>query len=268
MRAQLTYWTQQLRDPLPMLELPADRVRTLASGFRTARQSLQLSPALSEALTHLSRQRGVTLFMTLLAAFDTLLYSYTGQTDFCVATHVANRNRQETEGVLGFFVNTVLLRTDLSGNPTFAEMLWRVRETTLAAHANQDLPFETLLRALEHERPVQRSSLCQVMFLLQNARLQPVHIPGLMLQPLEVDESIQTQHLTLTTFDCMMMLSESPRGLVASCIYQTALFDATTMQRLLDDYRRLLARLVLQPEQPLVRLASRRPSSQTKDDCT
>jgi non-ribosomal peptide synthetase component F len=209
----------------------------------------------------------VTLFMTLLAAFDTLLYSYTGQTDFCVATHVANRNRQETEGLLGFFVNTVLLRTDLSGNPTFAEVLWRVRETTLAAYANQDLPFETLLRALEHERPVQRSSLCQVMFLLQNAKLQPMHLPGLTLQPLELDESIQAQHLTLTTFDCIMMLSESPRGLVASCIYQTALFEATTIQRLLDDYQRLLARLVLQPEQPLASFASRRSWSQTKDDC-
>ena len=137
--------------------------------FRTERQTLVLPEALSAAIKHLSRRQGNTLFMTLLAAFKVLLYSYTDQDDLCIGTLVANRQRQEVEGLIGLFVNTVLLRTDLSGNPTFREVLRRVRETTLAAYAHQDLPFEDLVQTLERERHLQRRSLCQVMFILQNA---------------------------------------------------------------------------------------------------
>ena len=173
MEAQLAYWTEQLRDPLPVLELPTDRPRGTAFHVRTARQPLELPSTLFEALKDRSQQEGSTLFMTCLAAFKMLLYGYTGQEDVCVATLVANRTRQETEGLIGLFVNTVILRTDLGGNPTCREVLQRVRATTLAAYAHQDLPFEELVRTLERERNLQRTSLCQVMVIWQNSMLQP-----------------------------------------------------------------------------------------------
>ena len=159
MQAQLAYWQEQLREPFPVLALPTDHPRGTALHLRTARQTLELPSALVEALKDLSQREGCTLFMTCLAAFKMLLYGYTGQEDLCVATLVANRTRQETEGLIGLFVNTVILRTDLGGNPTCREVLQRVRATTLAAYAHQDLPFEELVRALERERHLQRSVL-------------------------------------------------------------------------------------------------------------
>jgi acyl carrier protein len=140
--AQLDYWKQQLCHPLPVLELPSDRPRTATLSFRTARQALRLPRALSDALTRLGHREGSTLFMTLVAAFKILLYGYTGQEDLRLGTLLANRHRPEVEGLIGLFVNTVLLRTDLSGNPTLRQVLQRVRATTLAAHAHQHLPFE------------------------------------------------------------------------------------------------------------------------------
>ena len=137
--------------------------------FRGAAQSLALSTELSEALTALSQQEKVTLFMTLLAAFETLLHRYTGQEDILVGTPIANRNRNELEGLIGFFVNTLVLRTDLSGNPSFRELLRRVREVTLGACAHQDVPFEMLVEELQPERDLSRTPLFQVMFVLQNA---------------------------------------------------------------------------------------------------
>lgn len=249
--AQLAYWKQQLHDPLPRLELPSDRPRTAALSFRTARQPLRLPGRVSQALTHLSRREGSTLFMTLLAAFKLLLYSYTGQEDLCVGTLVANRQRQEIEGLIGLLINTVLLRTHLGGNPTFLEVLQRVRETTLAAYTHQDLPFEDLVATLERERGLKRASLCQVMFILQHAMPPPLKLPTLTLSVVEADQRVAEPGLTATTFDVILMLQDRPQGLAGSCIYKTALFDAATIERLLEAFQRMLTRIVAQPEQSL-----------------
>jgi non-ribosomal peptide synthetase component F len=254
--AQLAYWQEQLRNPLPVLELPTDRPRTATLSFRTARQSLRLPGRLSEALTRLSHQEGSTLFITLLAAFKILLYGYTGQEDLRVGTLVANRNRQEIEGLIGLFVNTLLLRTELAGNPTLREVLRRVRETTLAAYDHQDLLFEDLVQTLERERGLQRASLCQVLFILQNAVPPPLELPTLTLSVVEADQSVAEPGLTATTFDVILVLNERPQGLTGLCIYKTALFDAETIKRMLEDFQDVLERLATQPEQPLSTLDS------------
>jgi non-ribosomal peptide synthetase component F len=249
--AALAYWRQQLHNPLPVLELPTDHPRTAALSFHTARQSFRLPGELVQALTRLCRREGSTLFMTLLAAFKILLYSYTGQRDLCVGTLLTNRPRPELEGLLGLFINTVLLRTDLRGDPTLREVLRRVRDTTLAAYAHQDLPFEDLVQALERERALKRSSLCQVLFVLQHAVAPPRQLPGLTLRVMETSQSMTEPGITATTFDCILMMRETPQGLTGSCIYKTALFEAATIKRLLRDFQEVLARLVAQPEQPL-----------------
>jgi non-ribosomal peptide synthetase component F len=210
-----------------------------------------LPEELSAALKTLSWQEGSTLFMTLLAAFKVLLYGYTGQEDLCIGTLVANRNRQEVEGLIGLFVNTVLLRTNLGGNPTFREVLRRVRQTTLAAYAHQDLPFEDLVQTLEHEQHLQRRSLCQGMFILQNAMRQPAKLSDLTLSFIGADESVGELGLTVTAFDIVLTLWESPQGLAGACIYKTTLFDAATINQLLEDYQRVLKRIIVQPEQSL-----------------
>jgi amino acid adenylation domain-containing protein len=250
-QAQLVYWQEQLRPPLPMLELPTDRPRGAAVSFHTARQDLVVPGALSEALKNLSHREGSTLFMTLVAAFKMLLYGYTGQADLRVATLVANRTRQETEALIGLLVNTVILRTNLSGNPTCREVLQRVRATTLAAYAHQDLPFEDLVWALEHERPLDRRSLCQVMLILQNAMPRPAQPAASRLRFLDVDQSPVPPGMSLTTFDIVLVFRDRPQGLAGSCIYRTALFDAATVHRLLEYFQHMLARFVVQPEQPL-----------------
>jgi non-ribosomal peptide synthetase component F len=189
--------------------------------------------------------------MALVAAFKMLLYGYTGQEDLCVATLIANRNRQEVEGLIGLLVNTVVLRTDLSGNPTCLEVLQRVRETILAAYAHQDLPFEDLVQSLECERGLKRTSLCQVMVILQNAMLRPLQRSARTLSFLEVDPSMLEQPMAITTFDIILMLRERPEGLTGSCIYKIDLFDAATIDRLLGDFHYVLERLIAQLEQPL-----------------
>ena len=149
---QLSYWKKQLEGSPGVLNLPADHPRPAVQTFRGARRSIELSKELSQGLKALSRKEGVTLFMTLLAAFQTLLYRYTRQEDIVVGSPIANRNRTEVEGLIGFFVNTLVLRTDLSGNPSFREVLQRVRKVALEGYEHQDLPFEKLVEEINPER--------------------------------------------------------------------------------------------------------------------
>jgi acyl-CoA synthetase (AMP-forming)/AMP-acid ligase II/aryl carrier-like protein len=249
--AQMAYWQQQLRDPLPMLELPADRPRTAALSFRTACQPLELPAGLSASLTHLSHRESCTLFMTLLAGLATLLHGYTGQEDLIIGSLFANRHRQEVAALIGPCVNTVLLRTDLSGDPTFLDLLQRVRATMLAAYAHQDLPFGDLIQTLETERGLDRRSLCQVMCILHRAAPQPPPLPALTLRLLEAAENVVGFDFTATTFDVILVFQERPQGLAGSCIYKTTRFDDATIERMLKDFQHLLARLVSQPERPL-----------------
>src|SRR4029077_5435401 len=155
---QLSYWRRQLTG-LPKLDLPADRPRPAMPSFRGSTFPLHVPPGLTVSLKRLSGEHEATLFMTMLAAFQALLHHYTGQDDIAIGSPVANRNRSEIEGLIGFFVNSLIMRTDFSGDPTFAEVLAQVRETALEAYANQDLPFEILVEELQPDRDLSRNPL-------------------------------------------------------------------------------------------------------------
>jgi amino acid adenylation domain-containing protein len=241
---QLTYWKQQLGGAPPLLELPADHPRPRVQTFRGAHQSLTLPKNINDGLKALSRQQGVTLFMTLLAAFKILLHSYTSQNDLIIGTPIANRNRLEIEGLIGFFVNTIVLRTNLSGDPSFLELLRRVREVCLGAYAHQDLPFERLVEELHLARNLSRNPLFQVMFVLQNARLDTWELPGLILTPLEVDSGT-------THFDLTFNIADAGQELIATLAYNTDLFEAATIARMLRHYEMLLEGVCSFPDRRL-----------------
>jgi amino acid adenylation domain-containing protein len=244
LEAQLAYWRKQLDGAPSMLELPTDRPRPAVQTSRGARQSLALSRDLTEALKVLSRQEGVTLFMTLLAAFKTLLYRYAGRDDIIVVSPIANRNRVEIEGLIGFFVNTLVLHTDLSGNPSFRELLGRVREVALGAYAHQDLPFEKLVEELQPERDLSHTPLFQVWFVLQNTPRQALKLPGLTVNPLKA--------LTETAkFDLTLSMVDTEQGLIGALGYNTDLFDAATIERMAGHFQTLLEGIVTDPEQRL-----------------
>ena len=248
---QLVYWRQQLRDPWPALELPTNRPRGAALSFQTGRHTLMLPRELVGALKRLGRDETGTLFMTLVAAFKILLHGYTGQQDLRVATLVANRNRLETERLIGLFVNTVILRTDLGGNPTCREVLRRVRAATLGAYARQDLPCEEVVRTLEQERGLERASLCQVMVILQNAVQRPVMRSAGTLRFVRADWNAPIPAAVATTFDMILMLRERPEGIAGTCIYKKDRFEPATVQGMVEDFERVLERLVEEPDCPL-----------------
>ncbi len=239
---QLAYWRAQLAGAPPLLELPTDRPRPAAQTYRGATEAVLLSPALHAALQALSRRLGVTLFMTLLAAFQTVLLRYTGQEDLVVGTPIAGRTRTETEGLIGFFVNTLALRTSLAGNPRFTELLGRVREAALEAYAHQDAPFEKLVEALQPARDPRYAPLVQVMFELHNTPRAALELAGLAVEPLAVQE--QTAQLDLT-----MAVEETSEGLVYMAEYNVDLFDAVTIRRLLGYVRAALEAVVANPMQ-------------------
>ncbi|MFL5358250.1 amino acid adenylation domain-containing protein, partial [Archangium sp.] len=239
---QLAFWRRQLTGAPESLELPTDRPRPAVQSFRGAQQPVALPRELSEALKSLAQREGVTPFMALLAAWQVLLSRYSGQDDISVGSPIAGRTRGETEGLIGFFVNTLVLRTKLEGNPTFREVLGQVRETTLGAYAHQDVPFEKLVDALQPQRSLGRTPLFQVMFILQNAPIAELALPGLALQPVPVENQTSRFDLTLT-------LEETKEGFRGTLDYSTDLFDATTVARLAGHLRRLLESIVADPRQ-------------------
>ena len=241
LETQLAYWKQQLLGAPPLLELPTDHPRSAVQTFHGAHQSILLPKTLGDGLKALSRHEGVTLFMTLLAAFTILLHGYTNQDDVVVGTPTANRNRLEIEGLIGFFVNTLVLRTDLSDNPSFRDLLRRVREVCLGAYAHQDLPFERLVEELHPTRDLSRNPLFQVMFVLQNGSLQPVEVSGLSLSPVEVDNGT-------THFDLTLHIVDTEQGIVGTLAYNTDLFEAVTIKRMLGHFQTLLAAVAVTPE--------------------
>jgi acyl-CoA synthetase (AMP-forming)/AMP-acid ligase II len=249
--AQLAYWREQLRDPLPEIELAAARPRRTIDGLRTARRKLALPASLLEDVRRFSRREGGTLFMVLVAALKTLLHRYVRQDDLRVATFVANRNRPRTESLIGPMANTVILRTNLGGDPSLREVMRRVRATTLAAFANQDLPFEELVDALERDRALRRSALAQVMITLQNERRRPVAGSGRTLALQETDLGMPVPLVRATTCDISLIFGEDAHGLRGSCVYKPQLFDALTIDHLLRDFRVVLERMVAEPERPI-----------------
>lgn len=247
---QLAYWKQQLGGILPPLQLPTDRPRPAIQTFQGAKQSLAFSKALTETLKALNQQEGVTLFMTLLAVFKTLLYCYTSQEDILVGSSVAGRTKADIKGLIGFFINTLVLRTDLSGNPSFQELLKRIRKVALWGYAHQDLPFEKLVEELQPQRDLSYNPLFQAMFILQNAPIPTaVSLPGLTLSPLELDSGT-------SKFDLKLSLWESSEGLNGSLEYKTDLFDATTIARMGNHFEQLLRQVVAQPATRLSELAT------------
>ncbi|MBD1825981.1 non-ribosomal peptide synthetase [Microcoleus vaginatus GB1-A2] len=244
LETQLGYWKQQLSGSLPILNLPTDFPRPAVQTFQGARQTWELPKDLSLALAGLGQQEKSTLFMTLLAAFKTLLYRYTGQTDILVGSPIANRNRSETESLIGFFVNTLVLRSDLNGNPTFRELLRSVREVALGAYAHQDVPIEKLVEELQPERDLSYSPLFQVAFALQNGLTQTLELPGLTLKSHEIDTGT-------ANFDLMLFLEETERGLTATWEYSTNLFQPSTIARMHGHFQILLEGIIANADRRL-----------------
>ncbi|MGH7824577.1 MAG: amino acid adenylation domain-containing protein [Candidatus Binatia bacterium] len=252
LQSQLSHWKKQL-DRLPTLQLPTDRPRPPVQSYRGARQSLALCKELSDQLKALSRTQAVTLYITLLAAFQTLLHRYTGQETIAVGSPIAGRSRPQFEGLIGFLVNTLVLRGDLSGNPTFRELLVRMREVALAAYDHQDVPFEKLVEELEPERNLGHSPLFQVAFAFQNVPSQAVEFPGLSVSPMEIDGGT-------AKFDLLLSIEEGRQGLAGKLEYSTDLFSAATTARMLGHFKTLLESIVADPDQRLSGLAILTPA--------
>ncbi|MEH2118253.1 non-ribosomal peptide synthetase [Nostoc sp.] len=243
LQTQLAYWQKQL-EGISVLNLPTKQLRPAVPSYRGAKQFLELPHSLTQALEALSYQEGVTLFMTMLAAFQTLLYRYTQQEDIVVGSPIANRNRSELEGLIGFFVNSLVLRTDFSGKPTFRELLNRVKEVTLGAYSHQDLPFEKLVEELHPERDLSRNPLFQVVFSLQNTPIVALELPGLTLSLFEYESKT-------AKLDLELHLWQDLDSLKGQMVYSTDLFDDTTITRMLGHLQTLLKSIVANPEQRL-----------------
>jgi amino acid adenylation domain-containing protein len=250
-QAQLDYWQRQLQDIPPLLELPSDRSRPALPSYRGDQQYFRLSAQLTTALKILGQGQGATLFMTLLAAFQILLYRYTQQTDIVVGSPAANRYPRESEDLIGFFVSTLVLRTDLSGQPTFLQVLQRVKQVTLGAYSHADLPFEQLVMALQPERSLSYNPLFQVMFSLQNIPQfeEPADWVSLNLQmsPLVVATSV-------AKFDLTLELTETAGELHGYFEYSTDLFDTERIIRMIGHWQTLLAGIVANPKQSITTL--------------
>jgi amino acid adenylation domain-containing protein len=243
----LSYWNARL-DRIPEeLTLPTDRPRPPVAGYRGATRPVDIPVHLASDLQALSRRQRVTLFMTLLAAWNVLLSRYSGQLDILVGSPIAGRNRLELEGLIGCFVNNLILRTDLSGDPTFVDLLARVREASLGAFAHQDLPFERLVAELQPARSLSRSPLFQVMFVLQNAASTRLEFAGLEVTRLEVAN-------TTAKFDLTLSLRETADGLRGSMEYSTDLFDAARIDRLIRHFESLLKGIVSVPHRKISEL--------------
>jgi amino acid adenylation domain-containing protein len=247
----LAYWRTQLAGISPVLDLPADRPRPPAQSHRGAQYTFLLERRVCDGLNALSRREGVTLFMTLLAAFKTLLHRYTGQTDIVVGSPIAGRTRVELENLIGFFVNTLVLRTDLSNDPTFRELLGRVREVTLGAYAHQDMPFEKLVEELQPARDLSRNPLFQVMFVLQNLAT-PERTSRGAANPVPQVPPVANG---TAKFDLTLSVAETGNGGAQGFLeYNTDLFDEATVVRMMERFQILLSGITDDPNRRLSRL--------------
>ena len=239
---QLAYWKQKLAGAPAVLNLPTSYQRPAVATGNGGEISRLLPAKLSNAIKALSQQEDATLFMTLLAAFQALLIRYSGQDDIVVGTPLAGRTMVQTEDLIGPFMNTLVFRTDLSDNPTFRELLARVRETSLAAYEHQDVPFEKLVEELRPKRSANITPLFQVMFALQNLPAPAMAVNGL---------TFTTQRLNSITakFDLTLGITEEPNGLRASFEYSTDLFAPAAIERMLDHFQTLLEAIVADPAQ-------------------
>ena len=239
-----------------MLELPLDhtdhtysRPRPPQATFEGKHLRFLLDAALSAALQQLSRAHGATLFMTLLALFQALLHTYSGQDDLCVATSIAGRSRTEFEGLVGFFINRLILRARVAKGETFSSFLKHVRETTLAGYAHQDVPFDSIVDALGFTTHPSLSPLCQSMFVLQNMPRSNIRLDGIDVEVLEIETGT-------SKFDLALVISEVPGGLTGLLEYKTHLFDEVSMAALAQRFERLARAVVRDPELLLSQLSA------------
>ncbi|HKQ93212.1 MAG TPA: amino acid adenylation domain-containing protein, partial [Blastocatellia bacterium] len=238
---QMTYWSQRLAGAPATLNLPMDRPRPVVQASESEIRKFTLPAELRERLVALSRDEGATLYMTLLAGYKALLYRYSGQEDVVVGTPIANRNRREIENLIGFFVNMLVLRTDLGGAPSFRELIRRVKETALGAYAHQDLPFEKLVEELQPERDLSYTPFFQATFVLQNASQAKLSLPGMRVEVPDHEGSQAKFDLTLTMFD-------TEQGLAGTLEYNRHLFDAATIDRLIWHFVNLSEGAVADPD--------------------
>ncbi|MCI0439923.1 MAG: condensation domain-containing protein, partial [Chloroflexi bacterium] len=255
LEGQVQYWREHLSGAPAVLELPTDRPRSAMQRHRGARQSFAFSAELSERLRELSRREGVTLFMTLMAAWQLLLSRYSGQDDIVVGTSIANRNRTEVEPLIGFFINTLGLRTHLDEGLSFRDLVRQVKETALGAYAHQDLPFEKLVEELQPQRRLSHTPLFQVVLVLQNAPSGALELPGLKLSPL----SQGVEHAML---DLLLNMQEAGPVLRGSLIYDADLFNASTALRMVTHLRTLLENIVAEPQRQLSELSLMDPTEE------
>ena len=249
-RSQLAYWKKQFATLPPVLELPTDHPRPTVQAyqaFRGAHHTLCLSKQLTRDLKLLCQRENVTLFMALMAAYQVLLYRYTGEEDIVVGTPIAGRQLPETEDLIGLFINTLALRTDLSGEPTFSELLKRVKQVALESYAHQDLPFERLVKELQPERTLSHNPLFQVMFVLQSEEILPLQLSGLVAEHFRVDH-------VMANFDLTLDVVERDDELV--CLFESNadLFDSESIERMLEHLRILLEGAVANPAQAISEL--------------
>lgn len=248
METQVAYWKNRLANTPAILELPTDRPRPAIQTMRGARHTFTISAALTEQLKAISRKEGVTPYMTMLAAWQSLLERYSGQQDILVGTSIANRNRSETESLIGFFLNMLVLRTDLSGDPSFRELLARVREVTLGAFAHQDVPFEKLVEELHLERVTSHPPLFQVAFGLADTTKQSPRLSKLGYNPLDLDS-------TPAKFDLTLDIGLVEEGMLGALVYNVDLFDAETATRMTQNFTTLLEAVVAAPDVPISRVS-------------
>ncbi|MFD2169274.1 non-ribosomal peptide synthetase [Tumebacillus lipolyticus] len=244
---QLLYWKQKLQGPLPVLDLPTDGIRPSIQSLKGTFAEIELDREVTEQIRALSQREGVSLFMTLLAAFNVLLHRYTGQEDLIVGTPIANRTREEIEGLIGLFVNTLAVRTDLSGQPTFLDVLARVRDSAFEAYAHQDVPFERLVEEVSPERDLSRSPLFQVLFVLQNTPGSGADLPGLSMRTMQVDTGT-------SKFDLSLYLTETEDRIAGTVEYSTDLFQPETIERLIAHFEHLLRSIGENPGEKIAAL--------------
>lgn len=243
---QLNYWQQQLKHA-PLFELPTDHPRPTVQTYHGAEYMLPLSLDVTQALRRLSQQTEVTLFMLLVSVFSVLLMRYTSQDDIVIGTPVANRSRSELEELIGFFMNTLVLRINLADSPTFLDLLAHVRNITLDAYTHQELPFEKLVEVLQPERDLSRSPLFQIMFTLRNEREDVLSIPGLKLEPVAL--SLETAKV-----DVSLEVIDNGRQITCCFKYNTDLFEAETIAGMASHWQKLLEGVTLYPDMPLIHL--------------
>ena len=229
----IIYWKEQLKNAPLVLNLLTDRPRPAVQSYRGARQVFGLPKALTDGLKEFSRRQNVTLFMTLFSAFVILLYRYTGQKDFLIGVPVSGRDRIEVERLAGVFINTLVLRAELSDSMTLSELLYRVRKTAVEAYTHQDLPFEKLITVLQPDRDLSRTPLVQVMFQLRNVPPSDAKIAGLEIDPINLDVGV-------AKFDLTLEIGENRAGFACHFEYNTDLFDAATIVRLQSHFTNLL----------------------------